>query len=102
MASKALSTARASEPTPAGDGHAPAASGTGRQRPRWQWLAAAGVALACASAAVALQDGAQPPSPPRPEAPGDPPVLANFMVAVLVIGLVVGATVIPSKRGHQD
>ncbi|MEO1008382.1 MAG: hypothetical protein AAFX79_07430 [Planctomycetota bacterium] len=62
-------------------------------------LAVAGVAVLALHAAPAL---GQTISPPRPQSPGDAPVLSNIGIAILVVGAIVGATVIPSKRGHQD
>jgi len=59
-------------------------------------LTAAGSALAQAQPAV------QQLSPPTPGRVDDPPVVMNILVLLLVAGLMVGAFLIPAKRGHQD
>lgn len=46
-----------------------------------------------------VSNRAIPPSPKRSE---DPPVLWNYLFAVILGAGVVAATMIPSKRGHQD
>lgn len=55
-----------------------------------------------AHAQAASSQGAEPLRPPRPQEPADPPVIRNFLVAGIVIISIIGATVIPAKRGHQD
>lgn len=59
------------------------------------------------SGAVAQpQDGQTPATPqlrpPTPGKPDDPPVIMNYLSLVVIIAAVVGANLIPSKRGHQD
>ena len=44
----------------------------------------------------------KPPAPPTPGKPDEPPVVMNYLVMILIIAMVVGANLIPSKRGHQD
>jgi hypothetical protein len=60
-------------------------------------LTAAGSALAQAQANAPLQL-----SPPTPGRVDDPPVIMNILVLLLVAALIVGAFLIPAKRGHQD
>ena len=40
--------------------------------------------------------------PPTPTKPDDPPAAMSYITMALLIGLLVGAALIPSKRGHQD
>ncbi len=40
--------------------------------------------------------------PPTPAKPDDPPLAMNYVTMALLIGLLAGAALIPSKRGHQD
>lgn len=43
------------------------------------------------------------PQPPNPQKPDDSPQKVwNYLVALVLFGLVLGAVMIPSKRGHQD
>ena len=44
----------------------------------------------------------EPLKPPQPSLPDNPPTVWNILVLALVVGLVGGAALIPSKRGHQD
>ncbi len=56
-------------------------------------------------APVRAQDGGQPAptlAPPTPGKPDNPPVVMNYLTMLLIIASVVGANLIPSKRGHQD
>lgn len=47
--------------------------------------------------------GGEQLTPPTPILPHSTPILWwIYMVAILLIAMVVGANVIPSKRGHQD
>lgn len=52
------------------------------------------------------QDEAPPKVLPRPpiarKADPKPPLLWNFFAFVVIAGAVLGANMIPSKRGHQD
>jgi hypothetical protein len=69
-------------------------------------IGAAAVAAGLTFSAGALAQNAPPPpttfSPPRAKTPDKPPLLGNIAVAALILGVVVGASLIPSKRGHQD
>ena len=67
----------------------------GRQKNRWK-LAAAVVVL-CAGSALA-----QTLRPPPPRKSDDPPYIWNIFVMLVIVGVVFGANMIPSKRGHQD
>lgn len=40
--------------------------------------------------------------PPKPGTPDTPPTLMLIGVSAVLGGIVVGAALIPSKRGHQD
>jgi len=42
------------------------------------------------------------PKPPTPDKLEDGPVVMNYFTMIIIIALVVGANLIPSKRGHQD
>ncbi|MEO0512288.1 MAG: hypothetical protein AAF108_05260 [Planctomycetota bacterium] len=42
------------------------------------------------------------PKPPVPADSDVSPVLLNIVLAALVVGAVGSASVLPSKRGHQD
>lgn len=60
----------------------------------------ASLALTAVAAAQPATEGLQPPIPSPPlTAPSHPLQLA---VAILLLVLVIGANMIPSKRGHQD
>lgn len=53
----------------------------------------------------AWAQSAQPkalPVPPKPTKMDDPPVIMPLLGLVLLTGMVVGAALIPSKRGHKD
>lgn len=54
---------------------------------------------AAAQANRPVSNRAVPPSPKRSD---DAPVLWNYLFAVVLGGAVMVATMIPSKRGHQD
>lgn len=84
---------------------------------RWSLALAATVAMlpSVASAQEPQPDplndplaGAQekPKEPPRPpiarKSDPSPPLLWNFAVLLVIAGVVFGANMIPSKRGHQD
>jgi hypothetical protein len=62
----------------------------------WAVLSLAASAIAQTAPAV------QQLSPPTPGRVDNPPVVMNILVLLLVTGLIVGAFVIPAKRGHQD
>lgn len=69
----------------------------------WAAVWAAGtIALPSVSLAQATPPPSTAISPPRAKTPDKPPLLGNIAVAILVLGVVVGASLIPSKRGHQD
>lgn len=59
----------------------------------------AGCLLVTAAAPVASAQQRRPPAPAKTE---DPPFLRTALVAILVTAGVLGAAMIPSKRGHQD
>lgn len=66
-----------------------------------------GVAIALSGSAALAQPAQQPTGPAAPVLPqakdvGNPPTIRTFIVALLLVGLAVGANAIPSKRGHQD
>jgi hypothetical protein len=72
-------------------------------------LALAALVAAAALAAAAMPAAAQTPPPaaeplrpPTPGRPDKPPSAWNYMALVVIGGLVLGASLIPSKRGHQD
>ena len=76
-------------------------------------FAAIGLALtlagapAFAQATTTAQNGQDPKKdntlkPPTPSKPDDPPVVMTYLAVLLTIGLIAGAALIPSKRGHQD
>jgi hypothetical protein len=44
----------------------------------------------------------EPLKPPTPSKPDEPPLAMTYISAVLVVGLMAFAALIPSKRGHQD
>ena len=79
---------------------------------KYRWIArvrvtAAALTLgAIAICAVPVSDAssqvAQSLKPPRVEDSDDPPTIRMYLVTALLGGLVVGANLIPSKRGHQD
>lgn len=59
--------------------------------------------LACANSLLAQAPAAATQlSPPTPGRVDDPPVIMNILVLLLVTALIVGAFLIPAKRGHQD
>lgn len=53
-------------------------------------------------AQAAAGDAPAPIKPPTPGTPDSPPMVWNVLLAVIIVGLVVGVSLIPSKRGHQD
>ena len=61
-------------------------------------LAPALCAIATATAAWA-QDGS---SPPQPNLNKSAPAWLGFLVMVILLALVLGVSLLPSKRGHQD
>jgi hypothetical protein len=72
------------------------------------------LALAFAAAAISFVSlpalGQAPPgtgapaplAPPTPGRPDKPPAAWNYITMILIAGMVIGASLIPSKRGHQD
>lgn len=68
-----------------------------------------GIALAMPVVTTTVAS-AQPPAadapaalaPPTPGKPDEPPLVMNYFVMLVILGLVIGANLIPSKRGHQD
>ncbi len=61
-------------------------------------LAPALFAIATATAAWA-QDGN---APPQPNLNKSVPAWLGFLVMVILLALVLGVSLLPSKRGHQD
>lgn len=55
------------------------------------------VALLAAMPAIA-----QELKPPTPGKVDSPPVIMNILFLIVILAIVVGAFVIPAKRGHQD
>ncbi|HYF14394.1 MAG TPA: hypothetical protein VD971_04895 [Phycisphaerales bacterium] len=45
---------------------------------------------------------AEPIKAPTPGRPDTPPTVMSILLAVVLVGLIFGAALIPSKRGHQD
>lgn len=65
---------------------------------------AAGAVLVLAPQASAQPNQPEAPQQVRPPVPGNPdknPILVT-LVGFLIVGAVLGAAIIPSKRGHQD
>jgi hypothetical protein len=63
-----------------------------------------GVILCATPEASAQPNQPEAPQQVRPPVPGNPdknPILVT-LVGFLIVGAVLGAAVIPSKRGHQD
>jgi hypothetical protein len=62
----------------------------------------AGVAMAPAASAQeqSTPQTLSPPTPPSPQGSGG--LIVPTIIAVVLAGLVLGASAIPSKRGHQD
>lgn len=60
------------------------------------------VATTVAWAQPPAADAPAAPSPPTPGKPDEPPVVMNYFVMLVILGAVIGASLIPSKRGHQD
>lgn len=44
----------------------------------------------------------EPLHPPTPSKPDEPPLVMTYLGAIVTVGLLAGAALIPSKRGHQD
>ncbi len=61
-----------------------------------------GVAALAASPGAHAQAGTQSLKPPTVNQTDDPPTIRMYLVTALLGALVVGANLIPSKRGHQD
>lgn len=40
--------------------------------------------------------------PPRPGKADDPPVVTTYGIMILLVAAIIGANLIPTKRGHQD
>jgi len=56
-------------------------------------------ALVVLCAAPALAQALRPPTPRKSD---DPPYIWNVFIMLGIVGVVFGANMIPSKRGHQD
>ncbi len=52
-----------------------------------------------AAAGVWAQEGS---APPQPNLTKSAPAWLGFMVMVILLALVLGVSLLPSKRGHQD
>ncbi len=70
-------------------------------------LLATVVAMPLAATSVALAqppatDAPAAPAPPTPGKPDEPPLVMNYFVMLIILAVVIGANLIPSKRGHQD
>jgi hypothetical protein len=71
-------------------------------------LAATAIGIAAlASPAIAQQPGSGRPAevrmnPPTPKKADNPPLLWSYFVLIILLTAVMVATMIPSKRGHQD
>ena len=67
-------------------------------------VAAGTVALLAPAASAQISSSTENErlTPPTPGKPDTPPALTNYLTIVIIIGAVVGASLIPSKRGHQD
>lgn len=57
---------------------------------------------AAGASAQAVPSANQSLRPPSVNQTDDPPTIRMYLVAALLGALVVGANMIPSKRGHQD
>lgn len=62
--------------------------------------AAADIALAQPGTQVPA--GPTAPTPPTPSKPDEPPAITTFAVLAVLVGLVLFASLLPVKRGHQD
>lgn len=86
-------------------------------RGRWLVLCTMMVMGLGAGAAMAQLGGLAPPgspdekgassfqggkAPTPKKADPEPPVLMGYLAIIIIVGAVVGANMIPSKRGHQD
>jgi|GEM_PF-2528252 len=72
------------------------------------WVAAAAASVGAAalapsaSAQISSASENERLTPPTPGKPDTPPAITNYLTIVVIVGAVVGASLIPSKRGHQD
>lgn len=75
-----------------------------RPHPLRKCLLAAPLLLTLWTAAPAqAQPGAKgAPVPPTPKQPDTPPIIMNYLLMLVLVGGIIGANAIPSKRGHQD
>lgn len=65
-------------------------------------LAATADAMAQPSSTNPAGKSDAPPAPPPLGKPDEPPVVMNYFVMLVILAVVIGANLIPSKRGHQD
>ena len=65
-------------------------------------MLAAGLALILLALPASGQPSVDEMRPPSVTSTGEPPVIRMYLVTALIGGLVIGANLIPSKRGHQD
>lgn len=53
--------------------------------------------------AVAQQENAPAaPTPPTPSKADEPPAIMSFLLLAVLVGAIVGANLIATKRSHQD
>lgn len=71
---------------------------------RWApWIGVVGVVAVLAIVALpAIAQQREAVSPPTPGKPDDPPYVMNILTMIIIVGLILGAAFMPSKRGHQD
>lgn len=63
--------------------------------------ASSGVAATCLLALPAVVC-AQVTAPPAPSLNRSPPAWIGYLLIMVLLGMVVGVSLLPSKRGHQD
>lgn len=62
----------------------------------------AGLAMTATHALAQAAKAAEPLRPPTPGKADEPPMLMIVLLSIVLVALVIGATLIPSRRGHQD
>lgn len=58
--------------------------------------------LAQSGGGISTAEVDERPRPPTPGKKDSPTTLLYYGIAVVLLGLIVGANAIPAKRGHQD